>query len=127
MQQRHTQYIQFALVAALLVGCIAVLLPFVGTLLFAIVICVTSWPLYARLLSVLRSRHNLAALIMSLSLVLYAPGTEVLGVRIWSLYQDGRWNELAALGVVTSVAVVVLGLAALALGRTALRGARALR
>lgn len=70
MQQRHTQYIQFALVAALLVGCIAVLLPFVGTLLFAIVICVTSWPLYARLLSALRNRHNLAALIMSLSLVL---------------------------------------------------------
>ncbi|MDQ5877525.1 MAG: hypothetical protein QG616_1720 [Pseudomonadota bacterium] len=70
MQQRHTQYAQFAIVAALLVGCIAVLLPFVGTLLFAIVICVTSWPLYARLLAAMRSRHNLAALVMSLSLVL---------------------------------------------------------
>jgi iron(III) transport system permease protein len=56
---------------------------------------------------------------VSLSLVLYAPGTEVLGVRIWSLYASGRWDELAALGVVTMVAVALLALAGLALARTA--------
>jgi len=70
MQQRHTQFVQFALVAALLVGCIAVLLPFVGTLLFAIVIVVTAWPFYARLLAALRQRHTVAALIMALLLVI---------------------------------------------------------
>jgi iron(III) transport system permease protein len=63
---------------------------------------------------------------VSLSLVLYAPGSEVLGVRIWSLYQGGEWNELAALGVVISAVTVALGLAALALGRTTVRGFRAL-
>ncbi|HEX5803032.1 MAG TPA: AI-2E family transporter [Azospira sp.] len=69
MQQRHTQIVQLAIVAALIVGCIAVLLPFVGTLLFAVVLCVTSWPLYARLLAVMRHQHTLAALLMSLLLV----------------------------------------------------------
>ena len=69
MQPRHTQYVQLAIVAALIVGCIAVLLPFVGTLLFAIVLCVTSWPIYARLLAALRYQHTLAALLMSLLLV----------------------------------------------------------
>ncbi len=70
MQPRHTQYVQIAIVAALLVGCIAVLLPFVGTLMFAIVVVVTAWPLYARLLTALRQRHSVAALIMALLLVL---------------------------------------------------------
>lgn len=70
MQQRHTQIAQLALVAALIVGCIAVLLPFVGTLLFAVVICISSWPLYQRILKILRHRHTLAALLMSLLLVL---------------------------------------------------------
>lgn len=69
MQPRHTQYAQLALVAALIVGCIAVLLPFVGTLLFAIVIVVTAWPLYARLLALLRQRHTVAALVMALLLL----------------------------------------------------------
>jgi len=69
MQPRHTQFAQLAIVSLLIVGCIAVLLPFVGTLLFAIVIVVTAWPLYARLLAAMRSRHTLAALTMSLALI----------------------------------------------------------
>ena len=39
------QIIQIAIVALLLIGCIAVLMPFTGTLLFAVVICVTTAPL----------------------------------------------------------------------------------
>lgn len=70
MQQRHTQIAQVAIVALLIIGCVAVLLPFVGTLLFAIVICVSSWPLYARLLAALGQRHALAAFTMSLALIL---------------------------------------------------------
>ncbi|MCP5267921.1 MAG: AI-2E family transporter [Zoogloeaceae bacterium] len=70
MNTPQTQYARLAIVSLLIVGCVAVLLPFVGTLLFAIVICVSAWPLYARLLSALRGRHTLAALLMSLLLVL---------------------------------------------------------
>ena len=93
------------------------------------------WPMLTRIVLPLAGASLLAGWLavfavaltdVSLSLVLYAPGTEVLGVRIWLLYQGGQWNELAALGVVTSVVVVALGLAAIWLGRTAVRGARAL-
>ncbi len=70
MLPRHTQYAQLAIVSLLIVGCVAVLLPFVGTLLFALVIVVTAWPLYALLLRALRHRHTLAAALMSLTLIL---------------------------------------------------------
>jgi iron(III) transport system permease protein len=93
------------------------------------------WPTLTRIVLPLAGASLLAAATtvfaialtdVSLSLVLYAPGTEVLGVRIWSLYQDGQWSQLAALGVLTSSAVLALGLGALALGGTAARGLRAL-
>ena len=63
---------------------------------------------------------------VSLALVLSSPGNEVVGVRIWSLYESGRWDELAALGIVTVAAVIVVGCASLTLGRAAARRARAL-
>ena len=93
------------------------------------------WPMISRIVLPLALASLAAAWLavfavaltdVSLSLVLYAPGSEVLGVRIWSLYQGGAWNELAALGVVISAVTVALGLAALALGRTSVRGFRAL-
>lgn len=64
------QIIQTAIVALLLIGCIAVLLPFTGTLMFAVVICVTTAPLRDQLLKLCRGRSHLAALVMSLMLVL---------------------------------------------------------
>ncbi len=64
------QIIQIAIVALLLIGCIAVLLPFTGTLMFAVVICVTTSPLRSRLVRLCRGRSNLAALLMSILLVL---------------------------------------------------------
>ena len=70
MPPSSTQLPRLAIVTLLLVGCIAVLLPFVGTLLLATVICVTAWPLYARLLAAVGNRPTLAALVMSLLLVL---------------------------------------------------------
>ena len=69
MQPRHTQFAQLAIVSALIVGCIAVLLPFVGTLMFALVICISTWPIYVRLLAAMRNRHTLAALVMSIVLI----------------------------------------------------------
>ena len=59
---------------------------------------------------------------VSLALVLASPGNEVVGVRIWSLYESGRWDELSALGIVTTCTVVVLGLATLVAGRFATAG-----
>lgn len=70
MNPGHKQLIQIALVALLLIGCIAVLLPFTGTLLFAIVICVTTLPIRNRLLRLCRGRSNLAALLVSMLLLL---------------------------------------------------------
>jgi predicted PurR-regulated permease PerM len=70
MNPAQKQLIQIALVALLLVGCVAVLMPFTGTLLFAIVICVTTLPIRNRLLALCRGRSSLAAALMSVLLIL---------------------------------------------------------
>lgn len=62
--------LQIALVALLLIGCVAVLMPFTGTLLFAVVICVTTLPVRNRLLVLCGGRSSLAAVLMSLLLLL---------------------------------------------------------
>ena len=62
---------------------------------------------------------------VSTSLLLYSPGTEVVSVRTWDLYEAGASQEVAALGVVTGVAGLALGAAAFALGAGAVRRARA--
>ena len=64
------QIIQIAIVALLLIGCIAVLMPFTGTLLFAVVICVTTAPLRNRLRKLCGGRSSLSAILMSLLLLL---------------------------------------------------------
>jgi iron(III) transport system permease protein len=42
------------------------------------------------------------------SVLLYAPGTEVVSVVIWELWENGQYGELSALGVLFIVALVVL-------------------
>lgn len=62
---------QVALVVLLIIGCIAVLLPFVGAVLFALVLWVCTWQTYAeRLLPRLGGRATLGASLMTLALVL---------------------------------------------------------
>ena len=62
---------QIALVALLIAGCVAVLLPFIGAVLFAFVVWVCTWGLYAeRLLPRLGGRDTLGASLMVLLLVL---------------------------------------------------------
>jgi len=68
------QIIQLAIVALLLIGCIAVLMPFTGTLLLATIICVTTAPVHRRLLALCRRRNNLAAALMSLALLVLLVG-----------------------------------------------------
>jgi predicted PurR-regulated permease PerM len=62
---------QIALVALLIIGCIAVLLPMLGAILFAFVLWVCTWPTYAeKLLPRIGGRDTLGAALMTLLLVL---------------------------------------------------------
>ena len=62
---------QIALVALLIIGCIAVLLPMLGAILFAFVLWVCTWPTYAeKLLPRIGGRNTLGATLMTLLLVL---------------------------------------------------------
>jgi len=54
----------------LLIGCLVVLWPFVTALLWAAVLSFSSWPLYRRLLKLLGGRRTLAALLLSLGMIL---------------------------------------------------------
>ena len=62
---------QIALVALLIAGCVAVLLPFIGAVLFAFIIWGCTWPVYEeKLLPRLGGRNSLGASLMTLLLVL---------------------------------------------------------
>src|SRR5262245_27944584 len=54
----------------LLAGCLLVVRPFVSALLWAVVLCFSSWPIYQRLLRLLGGRRTLSALAMSLAMIL---------------------------------------------------------
>lgn len=62
---------QIALVVLLIIGCIAVLLPFIGAVLFAFVVWICTWRWYAgKILPRLGGRETLGASLMTLALVL---------------------------------------------------------
>jgi len=58
------------LLIVLFAGCLLVLLPFVSALLWAVVLCVSTWPVYRRLLKWLGDRGALAAGMMALAMIL---------------------------------------------------------
>src|SRR5215468_10664993 len=51
------------------------------------------------------------------SILLYSPGSEVVSIMIWELWQNGQYVELAALGVMLIAALFVLVLLAQLAGR----------
>jgi iron(III) transport system permease protein len=53
---------------------------------------------------------------LSSSILLYSPGTEVLSITIWELWENGQYVELSALGVLFILALFVLVTAAQWLG-----------
>ncbi|HXV37725.1 MAG TPA: AI-2E family transporter [Myxococcota bacterium] len=59
----------WAVLLLLLCGCLLVLLPFIPALLWAAVLSYSSWPVYTRLLALLRERRTLAAAAMSLAMI----------------------------------------------------------
>jgi iron(III) transport system permease protein len=54
---------------------------------------------------------------LSSSILLYSPGTEVLSITIWELWENGQYVELSALGVLFILALLVLVMLAQWLGR----------
>jgi predicted PurR-regulated permease PerM len=67
---RIDQVLTLAVLAMLIVGCWLVLRPFVTALVWAAILCTTTWPLYLRLHARLDGRDGLAALAMVLLLAL---------------------------------------------------------
>ncbi|GAA1881526.1 ABC transporter permease [Asanoa iriomotensis] len=53
---------------------------------------------------------------LSASLLLYSPGNEVISVRIWEMWSDGSFTEIAAFGMVMVGVLMVLVLIARKLG-----------
>ena len=76
--QRLHQYAQLAAIVIIIVGCYLVLSPFIPAILFAAVVCSASWPLYTWLRKVLWGNSMLAALVMSLLLVVLVIGPSLL-------------------------------------------------
>ena len=54
---------------------------------------------------------------LSSSILLYSPGTEVVSIMIWELWQNGQYVELSALGVMLIVALFLMVMLAQLVGR----------
>jgi iron(III) transport system permease protein len=54
---------------------------------------------------------------LSSSILLYSPGTEVLSITIWELWENGQYVELSALGVLFILALFVMVMVAQWLGK----------
>lgn len=67
--QRIEQYVRVAAMALLVLGCVLVLRPFIGAILFAAVLCMSTWPAYTWLRDRWGGRNSLAALAIVLALV----------------------------------------------------------
>ena len=78
MEQRLRQFAQLAAISIVIVGCYQVLLPFIPAILFAVVVCISTWPLYVRLRKALRGKSTLAALLMVLLLMVLVIGPSAL-------------------------------------------------
>jgi predicted PurR-regulated permease PerM len=67
---RFEQYARIAAIAFLVVGCFLVLQPFLGAILFAGILCFSTWPMFLALRDRLGGRSWLAAVLIVLVLVL---------------------------------------------------------
>src|SRR5678815_4846944 len=69
LRSKFEQSLGWIVLAFLLGACILVLLPFFSALLWGIVLSVSSWPLYRRLVSLLGGRRSLAASLMAVAML----------------------------------------------------------
>ena len=69
-QTRFEQYARFAAIALLAIACFLILEPFLGAILFAGVLCFSTWPAFIWLRDRLNGRSWLAAILLVLVLIL---------------------------------------------------------
>ena len=67
---RFEQYARIVAIALLVFGCFLILRPFLGAILFAGVLCLSTWPLFVWLRDRLRGRAWLAAMLLVLAMTL---------------------------------------------------------
>jgi predicted PurR-regulated permease PerM len=67
--QQIERNLGWIVLAILLVGCLLVLWPFVSALLWAVVLCFSTWPIYQRVLKGFGGRRTLAATAMTLAMM----------------------------------------------------------
>ncbi|MDP1934030.1 MAG: AI-2E family transporter [Nitrosomonas sp.] len=70
MEKHILQFIQLAVIAIVFISCYLVIHPFIPAILFAMVVCISTWPLYLRLRSVLGEKPALASLLMVMLLIM---------------------------------------------------------
>ena len=70
VEKRFEYFARLAVMFILVAGCFWVLRPFLAAILLAVVVCVSTWPLYVWLLRRMKGWQNIAALTMTLSLAL---------------------------------------------------------
>ena len=70
MDKRAQQIAQLVAITLLIVGCLFVLRPFVTALLSAAIVCFSTWPLYKEIETSVRGRRSVAALVMTVLLIL---------------------------------------------------------
>jgi predicted PurR-regulated permease PerM len=68
-ERRIEQSVQIAAIVLLAVGCLVVLLPFLGAVLAAAILCFSTWPIYSYVERKVRGRGWLASLIMTLLII----------------------------------------------------------
>ncbi|MYN07245.1 AI-2E family transporter [Pseudoduganella aquatica] len=88
MEKRFQPYTRLAAIIFLVIGCLAVLRPFLAAILFAAAIAISSWPLYQMLLTRCRQRHTLSAAVMTLTLILII--ILPLAVVTWNIADSAR-------------------------------------
>lgn len=70
VEQRVLYMTQLAAIAIIAVSCYLVLRPFFAAILFAVVVCMSTWPIFVRLRRLLREKSTLASILMVMLLVL---------------------------------------------------------
>jgi predicted PurR-regulated permease PerM len=78
VENRILQFSQLAAIAIIAVSCYEILRPFISAIIFAVVVCGSTWPLCLRLRKILWGKPALAALLMVLLLVLLVIGPSAL-------------------------------------------------
>lgn len=69
MTDRFEQYARIAAVVLLSIGCFLIIQPFLGAIIFAAVLCFSTWPIYVKLRQRLGGRSWLASLVFVLILI----------------------------------------------------------